>query len=103
MRTKRSQDNRNRLAGSWTSVLPRPELTKRCVAREFFASHTVSELNRQGDYGSRDKVDQANALSRRKPIDMNRPVGMSRDDAFALARELRGSDDPSQAELYASR
>jgi molybdopterin-dependent oxidoreductase alpha subunit len=77
------------------------ELTKRRVTREFFAEHTVSELEQQSDYW----LEEQGRLTEPMRYDAasDRYVSIDWDDAFALiARELHALDDPNEAEFYTS-
>jgi formate dehydrogenase major subunit len=77
------------------------ELTKRRVTAEFFAKHTVAELDQQSDYW----LEQQGRLTEpmRYDVGSDHYVPISWDDAFALiARELNALDDPNEAEFYTS-
>jgi molybdopterin-dependent oxidoreductase alpha subunit len=77
------------------------ELTKRRVTREFFATHTVSELNECSDYW----LEEQGRLTEPMRYDAatDRYVPISWDDAFALiGQELRGLEDRNKAEFYTS-
>jgi anaerobic selenocysteine-containing dehydrogenase len=77
------------------------ELTRKQVGREFFAEHTVSELEAWSDY------DLENAGRLAEPVRYDaasdRHVPVSWDDAFSLAGDtLRGLGTPHQAAFYTS-
>src|SRR5215467_68336 len=77
------------------------ELTKRRVTRDFFAAHTVGELNQESDYW----LEQQGRLTEPMRYDSGTDhyVPVEWDEAFALvARELNALDDPNQAEFYTS-
>jgi molybdopterin-dependent oxidoreductase alpha subunit len=77
------------------------ELTKLRVTREFFATHTVRELEQQTDYW----LEQQGRLTEPMRYDpaTDRYVPVSWGEAFALvARELNALDDPNEAEFYTS-
>jgi molybdopterin-dependent oxidoreductase alpha subunit len=77
------------------------ELTKRRVTREFFAAHSVEELDQQSDYW----LEQQGRLTEPMRYDgeTDHYVPITWDEAFALIRrELNALDDPSQAEFYTS-
>jgi molybdopterin-dependent oxidoreductase alpha subunit len=77
------------------------ELTKRRVTREFFAAHTVSELDQQSDYW----LEQQGRLTEpmRYDPETDHYVPIDWDEAFALiGRELNALDDPNEAEFYTS-
>jgi molybdopterin-dependent oxidoreductase alpha subunit len=77
------------------------ELTKLRVTREFFATHTVRELEQQSDHW----LEQQGRLTepmRYDPV-TDHYVPVSWDEAFALvARGLKALDDPNEAEFYTS-
>jgi molybdopterin-dependent oxidoreductase alpha subunit len=77
------------------------ELTKHRVTREFFATHTVRELEQQTDYW----LEQQGRLTEPVRYDptTDHYVPISWDEAFALVgRELNALDDPNEAEFYTS-
>ncbi|GEP56999.1 FdhF/YdeP family oxidoreductase [Reyranella soli] len=77
------------------------ELTKRRVTRDFFASHTVSELNQESDYWLEEQGRLTEPMRYDARTDHYVPV--SWDDAFALiARHLTALGDPNEAEFYTS-
>jgi molybdopterin-dependent oxidoreductase alpha subunit len=77
------------------------ELTKRRVTREFFAAHTVRELERQSDYWLEEQGRLTEPMRYDAASDHYVPIGWQ--EAFALiARELNALDDPNQAEFYTS-
>src|SRR5271170_5404050 len=77
------------------------ELTKRRVTREFFAAHTVRELEEESDYWLEEQGRLTEPMRYDPATDHYVPVGW--DEAFALiGRELNALDDPNQAEFYTS-
>ena len=77
------------------------ELTKRRVTRDFFASHTVGELNQESDYWLEEQGRLTEPMRYDAQTDHYVPV--SWDDAFALiARHLTALGDPNEAEFYTS-
>ncbi len=77
------------------------ELTKRRVTRDFFAAHTVSELNQQSDYWLEEQGRLTEPMRYDPQTDHYVPV--SWDDAFGLiARHLTALGDPDEAEFYTS-
>ena len=77
------------------------ELTKRRVVREFFATHSVRELEQQSDYW----LEQQGRLTEpmRYDAETDHYVPIDWNEAFALiGRELNALDDPNQAEFYTS-
>jgi formate dehydrogenase major subunit len=77
------------------------ELTAKRVTREFFASHTVSELERKSDYWLEEQGRLTEPM--RYDAGTDKYVPVSWEDAFALIGEtLRRLDDPNQAEFYTS-
>jgi len=77
------------------------ELTKHRVTREFFATHTVRELEQESDYW----LEQQGRLTEPMRYDpaTDHYVPVDWDEAFALvARELNVLDDPNEAEFYTS-
>jgi molybdopterin-dependent oxidoreductase alpha subunit len=77
------------------------ELTKRRVTREFFASHSVSQLAEQSDYWLEEQGRLTEPMRYDPTTDHYVPV--SWDEAFGLiARELGALSDPNEAEFYTS-
>jgi len=77
------------------------ELTKRRVTREFFAAHTVSELEQESDYWLEEQGRLTEPMRYDPATDHYVPVGW--DEAFALVgRELNALADPNEAEFYTS-
>ena len=77
------------------------ETTEKRVTRDFFATWTVSELEKQSDYWLEDQGRLTEPMRYDQATDRYVPV--SWDDAFALiARELRSLTDPNEAEFYTS-
>ena len=77
------------------------ELTKRRVTREFFATHSVSELEQQSDYWLEEQGRLTEPMRYDPVTDHYVPIDWS--DAFALiARELNALRDPNEAEFYTS-
>ena len=77
------------------------ELTKRRVTREFFATHSVSELEKQSDYWLEQQGRLTEPMRYDPATDHYVPIDWS--DAFALiARELNALRDPNEAEFYTS-
>jgi formate dehydrogenase major subunit len=77
------------------------ELTKHRVTSEFFAKHTVRELDQQSDYWLEQQGRLTEPMRYDAQTDHYVPIGW--DDAFALiARELKALDDPNEAEFYTS-
>ena len=77
------------------------ELTRNHVTREFFATHTVSELDRQSDYWLEQQGRLVEPMRYDPATDRYLPIDWA--DAFALiARELKALDDPNEAEFYTS-
>lgn len=77
------------------------ELTKRRVTPEFFATHTVRELEQQTDYW----LEQQGRLTEPMRYDAatDHYVPIDWPEAFALiARELNALSDPNEAEFYTS-
>jgi molybdopterin-dependent oxidoreductase alpha subunit len=77
------------------------ELTSRRVTREFFAAHTVRELEQRSDYW----LEEQGRLTEPMRYDAasDRYVPITWDEAFALiGRELRALENPDQAEFYTS-
>ena len=77
------------------------ELTKRRVTREFFAAHTVHELEQQSDYWLEEQGRLTEPMRYERGTDHFVPV--SWEEAFALiGRELCALADPDEAEFYTS-
>jgi molybdopterin-dependent oxidoreductase alpha subunit len=77
------------------------ELTKHRVTREFFAAHTIRELEQESDYWLEQQGRLTEPMRYDPATDHYVPVGW--DEAFALvARELNVLDDPNEAEFYTS-
>src|SRR5258708_524358 len=77
------------------------ELTKRRVTREFFAAHTVRELEQESDYWLEEQGRLTEPM--RYDAETDHYVPIEWDEAFALiACELNALDDPNQAEFYTS-
>jgi formate dehydrogenase major subunit len=77
------------------------ELTRRRVTREFFAAHTVRELEQRSDYWLEQQGRLAEPMRYDAETDPYVPVEW--DEAFAMiGRELNALDDPNQAEFYTS-
>jgi len=77
------------------------ELTKRRVTREFFAAHTVRELEQESDYWLEEQGRLTEPMRYDLATDHYVPVGW--DEAFALiGRELNALNDPNEAEFYTS-
>jgi molybdopterin-dependent oxidoreductase alpha subunit len=77
------------------------ETTKKRVAREFFATWTVSELERQSDHWLEDQGRLTAPMRYEQAPDKYVPI--SWDDAFAMiGRELRALADPNETEFYTS-
>ncbi len=77
------------------------ELTGRRVEREFFASHTVSELRSWSDYALEAEGRLVEPMAYDAGTDTYVPIAWA--DAFALVGEtLRGLDSPNQASFYTS-
>jgi molybdopterin-dependent oxidoreductase alpha subunit len=77
------------------------ELTKNRVTREFFAAHTVRELEQGSDYW----LEQQGRLTEPMRYDSTTDhyVPVEWDEAFAIiGRELNALDDPNEAEFYTS-
>ena len=78
------------------------EMTRKQVGAEFFAAHTVTELERWSDFALEDAGPPRRAA---RPTTPRRDtyVPISWDDAFALVGEtLRGLDSPNEASFYTS-
>jgi molybdopterin-dependent oxidoreductase alpha subunit len=77
------------------------ELTKRRVTREFFAIHSVRELEQESDYWLEEQG-RLNEPMRYDPA-TDHYVPVAWDEAFALvAHELNALADPNEAEFYTS-
>jgi molybdopterin-dependent oxidoreductase alpha subunit len=77
------------------------ELTKRSVTREFFATHTIRELEQQSDYWLEEQGRLTEPMRYDSATDHYVPVGW--DEAFAIiGRELNVLADPNEAEFYTS-
>jgi molybdopterin-dependent oxidoreductase alpha subunit len=77
------------------------ELTKRRVTREFFASHSVSQLAERSDYWLEEQGRLTEPMRYDPATDHYVPVTW--DEAFGLiGRELRALNDPNEAEFYTS-
>jgi formate dehydrogenase major subunit len=77
------------------------ELTKRRVTREFFAAHTVRELEQESDYWLEEQGRLTEPMRYDPATDHYLPIDW--DEAFTLiGRELNALDDPNQAEFYTS-
>jgi molybdopterin-dependent oxidoreductase alpha subunit len=77
------------------------ELSPATTDREFFAAHTVSELNDWNDYDLELAGRLAEPMSYNPSSDKYEPI--SWDDAYALAGNvLRGLESPNQAAFYTS-
>src|SRR5437764_8144617 len=77
------------------------ELTSRRVTRDFFAAHSVSELEQHSDYW----LEEQGRLTEPMRYDAvsDRYVPVAWEEAFALiGRELRALESPDQAEFYTS-
>src|SRR5579864_6068826 len=77
------------------------ELTKRRVTREFFAAHTVRDLEQESDYWLEEQGRLTEPMRYDRGSDHFVPV--SWEEAFAvIGRELRALADPNEAEFYTS-
>jgi formate dehydrogenase major subunit len=77
------------------------ELTSRRVTRDFFAAHTVRELEQRSDYWLEEQGRLTEPMRYDAESDHYIPVAW--DEAFALiGRELRALESPDQAEFYTS-
>jgi molybdopterin-dependent oxidoreductase alpha subunit len=77
------------------------ELTSRRVTRDFFAAHTVRELEKKSDYWLEKKGRLTEPMRYNAASDHYEPITW--EEAFALiGRELRGLESPDQAEFYTS-
>ena len=77
------------------------ELTKRRVTREFFAAHTVRQLEQESDYWLEEQGRLTEPMRYDPATDHYVPVDWK--EAFALVgRELNALNDPNEAEFYTS-
>jgi formate dehydrogenase major subunit len=77
------------------------ELTSRRVTREFFATHTVSDLEQRSDYWLEEQGRLTEPMQYDAASDRYLPIAW--DDAFALiGRELRALASPDEADFYTS-
>lgn len=77
------------------------EMTAKRVDRDFFAAHTVTELEGWSDFALEDQGRLTEPMS--YDADTDRYVPIAWDDAFALiAGELRDLDSPDEAAFYTS-
>ena len=77
------------------------ELTKRTVTREFFATHTVTELAQHSDYWLEEQGRLTEPMRYDRATDRYVPIDW--DHAFAMvAAHLNALDSPDQAEFYTS-
>ncbi len=77
------------------------ELTSRRVNSDFFAAHTVTELDRQSDYWLEEQGRLTEPMRYRAATDRYEPVTWA--EAFQLiGRELQALESPDQAEFYTS-
>ncbi|QZT61161.1 FdhF/YdeP family oxidoreductase [Mycolicibacterium austroafricanum] len=77
------------------------EATKRVVTPEFFARHTVAELDAKPEYWLSQQGRLTHPVVLRPGDDRYRPIGW--DEAYRLiADELNALDDPDQAVFYTS-
>jgi molybdopterin-dependent oxidoreductase alpha subunit len=77
------------------------ELTKRRVTREFFAAHTVSDLEQKSDYWLEEQGRLTEPMQYDAASDRYLPIAW--EDAFALiGRELRALASPDEADFYTS-
>ena len=77
------------------------ELTRRRVTREFFAAHTVRELEQESDHWLEDLGRLTEPMRYDPATDHYVPIDWAR--AFALiGRELNALGDPNEAEFYTS-
>ncbi len=77
------------------------ELTKRRVTREFFATHTVRELEQESDYWLEQQGRLTEPMRYDPATDHYVPVDWA--EAFAMiGRELNALNDPNEAEFYTS-
>jgi len=77
------------------------ELTSRRVTREFFATHTVSELDEKSDYWLEEQGRLTEPMQYNAASDRYVPIAWG--EAFGLiARELQALESPDDAEFYTS-
>jgi molybdopterin-dependent oxidoreductase alpha subunit len=77
------------------------ELTKRRVTREFFAAHTVRQLDQESDYWLEEQGRLTEPMRYDPATDHYLPVDWV--EAFAIiGRELNALNDPNEAEFYTS-
>jgi molybdopterin-dependent oxidoreductase alpha subunit len=77
------------------------ELTSRRVTRDFFAAHTVRELEQHSDYWLEEQGRLTEPMRYDPASDQYVPIAW--EEAFALVgRELRALDSPDDAEFYTS-
>ncbi len=77
------------------------ELTKRRVTREFFAAHTVRQLDQESDYWLEEQGRLTEPMRYDPATDHYMPVDWA--EAFAIiGRELNALNDPNEAEFYTS-
>ncbi len=77
------------------------EATERRAGAEFFAQHTVADLQTQSDFWLEDQGRLTQPMVYDAPSDRYHPIAW--DDAFALiARHLNALPDPNQAIFYTS-
>jgi molybdopterin-dependent oxidoreductase alpha subunit len=77
------------------------EATSRRVTREFFASHTVRQLEQYSDYWLEEQGRLTEPMGYDSASDHYVPIAW--EEAFALiGRELRALENPDQAEFYTS-
>ena len=77
------------------------EATERRAGAEFFAQHTVADLQTQSDFWLEDQGRLTQPMVYDAPSDRYQPIAW--DDAFALiARHLNALPDPNQAIFYTS-
>src|ERR1700692_196486 len=77
------------------------ELTSRRVTRDFFAAHTVRELEQNSDYWLQEQGRLTEPMRYDVASDHCEPITW--EEAFALiGRELRGLESPDLAEFYTS-
>ena len=77
------------------------ELTSRRVTREFFAAHSVRELEQRSDYWLEEQGRLTEPMRYDAASDHYVPIAW--EDAFALiGRELRALESPDEAEFYTS-
>src|SRR5580693_4816193 len=77
------------------------ELTKRRVTREFFAAHTVRELEQESDYWLEEQGRLTEPMRYDRTTDHYVPIGW--EEAFAkIAAHLNALDSPDRADFYTS-